>query len=431
MIGASDAKVAILPVVFLALLLYGAIIWLRDRRTSLPTWLAAGLALVVMGTLYLGQYRGHPSELGVHPFAVFGTMPAVVLLKSYVSGGLPAFSGKGLLLSASGVVFGLVGMLAPQLVGLVWALRRGWGRLAPRQIWLLAVLLAGLGLGLALNEPGTVNQLYFLFYGVAAGCVLSAEGLGLAWRSRPAGVAARRLVVFALGWLAVLAAVMEVPLRLTWFHGRQTEAQRYALWYAALFLSVALLYVIARRRLGPTRWPAASLACAAVLTVGFLDAPGDYLAPAVARKGDVVVDPLFKPLSVELYRSLAWVRDHTPSSAVLAVNNQWLGRARTAPYEFNYSAFSERRVFLEGWAYSQGVRDRGFLTASVNPFPERLRLNRAAFLGDRSALTVLKKKFGVRYLLVDPGGGDRVDTRSLMRATRIVHPARVPVFELP
>jgi hypothetical protein len=430
MVGASDAKVAILPVVFGALVLYGAVAWLTDRRVPAAAWMGAALALLVMGTLYLAQYRGHRSELGLHPFAAFDSMPAVVLLKGYAAGGLPAFPGKGFLLSAGAVVFGLTGMLAPQLAGLVWILRRRWRRLEAGQIWLAAVLIAGLGLGLTLSEPGTVNELYFVFYGVLAGCLLSAQGLRLAWQSRPASIGSRRLILILTGWLVAVAALMAAPIWTHLFAGPQKEPHIYLLWYGGLLLGVIGLYAIARRRLGPARWAATFLACAAVLAVGVLDAPGDYLEPAVTGGGRPAVNPLYRPMSPDVYRSLEWVRDHTPFDAVLAVNNQWIGPARTVPHEFNYSAFSERRVFIEGWAYSQGVRDRGFLTANVNPFPERLRLNDAAFLGDGSALAAMKRDYGVRYLLVDPGGGDPVDLPELERSARVVRGGPVPVFEV-
>jgi hypothetical protein len=431
MIGASDAKVVILPLVLVALVLYAAVGWLLDRRIRFAALLAGGLASLVMGAVYVMQYRGHPSELGVHPFAIFGVMPAVALLKAYASGGLPSFPGKHLLVSAGGAVFGLVGFLGPQLAGLAWIVRRRFSKLGLEQLWLLALLGAGLALGLTLGEPGTANQLYFVGYGVAAGCVLSAEGLRIAWTSLAAGTLGPRRGAAAVGiWVVALAGVMLAPLHVFAFSGPQKEPHLYLFWYAGLVIALAVLLIAARRWFGATRRAAALLGCGALVAVGVLDAPGIYLRPALAGTGTSAVNKHFEPMSGELYRSLAWIRDHTPPGAVLAVNNQWLGPGRTKPFEFDYSAFSERRVFLEGWAYSQGVRDRGFLTVNSNPFPERLRLNRTAFLGDGRALAVMKREYGVRYLLVDPSGGDRADVLALERVARLVRATPVPVFAL-
>jgi hypothetical protein len=431
MIGASDAKVVILPVVLVALALYATVSWVVRRRVPFSALTGAGLALLVIGIVYVMQYRGHPSELRVRPFAIFGVMPAVAVLKGYAAGGLPPFPGKHLLLSAGGVVFGLVGFLGAQLVGLVWILRRRVPRFAPEQLWLMALLIAGLVLGLTLSEPGTANQLYFVGYGVIAGCVLSAEGLGVAWANRPARVGSPpRMLAAVAVWVVALAALMWAPLHAWSFSGPQKEPHLYLFWYAGLVIGVGVLLVAARRWLGPTRRIAGLVGCAALVAVGVLDAPGIYLGPALAGTGTPAVSKRFMPVSPELYRSLAWIRDHTPPGAVLAVNNQWLEAGRTKPFDFDYSAFSERRVFLEGWAYSQGVRDRGFLTVNSNPFPDRLRLNRAAFLGDDRALAVMGKEYGVRYLLVDPTGGDRADVAALGRTLRMVHPTPVPVFAL-
>ena len=74
-----------------------------------------------------------------------------------------------------------------------------------------------------------------------------------------------------------------------------------------------------------------------------------------------------------LYGAMAWIRDNTPEDAVIAVNNE-------EGLEFGYAAFTERRTFLGGWAYS----DKASLRTSSdlegieeNPFPDRLALNEA------------------------------------------------------
>ncbi len=61
----------------------------------------------------------------------------------------------------------------------------------------------------------------------------------------------------------------------------------------------------------------------------------------------------------ELHRALTGSATRRRGS-VIAVNNQWIDEANGVPLEFIYSAFSERRVYLEGWA-SRRRRELGTL----------------------------------------------------------------------
>src|SRR4029079_9994018 len=68
MIGASDAKVTILPLLIAALGTYAVWTLLVSRRVPVAVWAAAGLALAVSGVLWLLQYRGHSGLLELDPF---------------------------------------------------------------------------------------------------------------------------------------------------------------------------------------------------------------------------------------------------------------------------------------------------------------------------------------------------------------------------
>ena len=82
-------------------------------------------------------------------------------------------------------------------------------------------------------------------------------------------------------------------------------------------------------------------------------------------------------------------------------------------FEFNYAAFTERRIFPGGWGYSQRSKDDGYTEVSsgrLNPFANRLALNDAVFSdGSPAALETLRDEFGVRYLLVDRVNGPPSD----------------------
>jgi hypothetical protein len=80
------------------------------------------------------------------------------------------------------------------------------------------------------------------------------------------------------------------------------------------------------------------------------------------------------------------------------VNRPGIDRA----YYSAYSAYAERRTFIEGWQYSQrwieAVADGG---SGRHVYDSRLALNKAAFAGDPAALRELYERFGVRFLVLD------------------------------
>ncbi|MEA2305609.1 MAG: hypothetical protein QOH43_2889, partial [Solirubrobacteraceae bacterium] len=432
MVGASDAKITILPLLLVGLGLYAASMGLARRRIPVAVWPAAGLVLLVMAAVYAMQYRGHSSRLGVDPFSAFDGMTAVSLLKRDLSDALPGFPGKASVLSTAGVLFGCVGMLSAQLVGLLWLLRRRGRKLEDHHVWLASLAVAGLLVACALGEPGTQNQLYFLFYGLVAGLLLAGEGLWLAWLARPRFVAgdAARIALLAGAWVAFVVVLMVVPRQFD-FAGSMAESHVYVFWYGGMFIGLGVLYWAARALLGPRRWAAAALASGALVFVGALDTPIDSLYGVTRGQAGSLPGASLSP---DLYEALSWIRDKTPTDAVLAVNNQWYLPGERAPLAFNYAAFGERRVFLEGWAYSQRTYETSYakVAGGFNPFADRLRLNRAAFMrGDVDAIRAMKRHYGVRFLLIDRAIGYHADLPALVRVARIVYrnPAAV-VLEL-
>jgi hypothetical protein len=223
-----------------------------------------------------------------------------------------------------------------------------------------------------------------------------------------------RFTVLIAVFAVLLAVIVVVPEVADLFPGPRELAITYMVRYGLLALALILLYLAGRRWIGPTRWPAAALATVAILLVGALATPFDNLRAAV--DGDSGGASLGKPMSPELYRGLVWIRENTSTDAVLAVNNQWIDSADAVPLEFIYSAFAERRVFLEGWGYSQRTREQGFanVVTGENPFSGRLAVNESAFAdADPEALSVLVGEFGVDYLVVDRFNGIESDISRL------------------
>ena len=136
MVGASDAKITILPLVLGALVLYAGSRWILERRVGVAVLVAIGLTLVISGAVYLLQYQGHSSGLGLNAFATFDDMPAVTSIEAGLRTILPVFRARKRS-CRPGILFGLVGLLLAPLVGLAWIFRRHGLRLGPARAWLL------------------------------------------------------------------------------------------------------------------------------------------------------------------------------------------------------------------------------------------------------------------------------------------------------
>ncbi len=111
-------------------------------------------------------------------------------------------------------------------------------------------------------------------------------------------------------------------------------------------------------------------------------------------------------MTAALYRGLTWVRTHTGTCDVLAVNTHDFRPAGTAGAKvdsgyYYYSAFSERRVFFESWIMTTQALRR------AQPYPALYALNSAATLrGSPAAVRELARR-GVSYILIDKThGGD-------------------------
>ena len=354
-VGASNAKVTILPLLLVALTIFAVWKFIRERRIHRPVLVSMALLLVVGLATYLSQYAGHSSGLRFGPFATFDRMPAVSAVKDYLAGLVDAPL-EGVVLGAGGVLVGFIGLLAGMIALLAWA------RISQRSetVWLLALLLGGLLSMFLLEAPGTGNELYFLFYGIAAGWLAAAFGIRRLWMSRPMELAlGKRAALIFAGWLVLLLIVMRAPFDLSLFSGDDAEVQTLIFSYGGLAITLILLLLAVRKWLTPVGWWTGASICAALLLVGTIGTFSNYVAPAFRSNTEPTV-PTPESLTPARFDALTWIRDHTEKDSVIAVNGG-------NPYNFNYSAFAERSAFLQGWAYTraslrcwirEGNRDR-------------------------------------------------------------------------
>jgi hypothetical protein len=390
--GCSGAKATILPD-----LIGGLAILLLLGRTRRRAAGALLLTAAIFGISYAVLYHGGSGGLKVHLPGSIRAMGFTTILHSKLTG----FPSAGFWTIAT--VLGLVGFCGATLAGIPLALRRKQWRSSP-ELLLLGLLVASLLPFLAFTHKGG-SQNFFTYYGICAACVLSAQGLSVALSAAPASW--RRLAWLGAGWLVVLVAAAVLPYQ---FSSNPPEGRLLALW-----LGLPAIVVVAL--LGAAwRWPArrAALVTTALLVVvlnGALDTPvhvGDaVLRPLVHGRSLYAHDtPDGRGLPPALLEGLAWVREHLPTDAVVAVNNQFSDRRLTSPDYYYYSAFGERRVFLEGWYDTVAAANLSNPDQIPSSFRPRLVLNVAVFWrGSRSALGVMERRYGVGYLLLDLAHG--------------------------
>ncbi len=404
-VGASDAKVTILPGVIVSLGIFG--LWCLLKRRPIPAVVSFGgaMAVVTVGLLYLVQYRGHSNGIAfdlTSGYDVVNDMPAIRLIKDGIESASPHFPGDSVL-SLIAYPLGLAGLLAPQLIGIWFVLRGRAGAVEPVHVWLLSLLASGLLAFLFVADLGQGTQLYFLFYSVTAGSILAAVGWHAAWKTRPEALRGDRLRRTVLPVAGAICLLIAAPFVIGLDDG--DDPDRYVLLYLGFAALLGLSYVVLRRRAGGGT--AALVVAAAVVAVGMIGAPVDRIVPALTDRAAESDERT--GLTPGLHDGLAWVRDETPTDSVIAVDAPGI-------FAFSYAAFAERRTFLGGWGYSQRSRDDGFQEVAAgtsNPFADRLALNAAAFSADPGAVKAMRADHDVRYLIVDLVNGPPVVLESL------------------
>jgi hypothetical protein len=376
---------------------------LREIAGHPLTWCVLLAGVVTIAVYFVLLAGGGAATMSVDPLAFLtqgNTLERAAKAAKKVAGGslyvLPLIAGGGVL---------AVLALAP-LLGAAWAVWRE-RTASDSTALLLATFAVGMLCYAMLGAPGGVEGVFFV-YGYIALLPVAALGLVGLWRRTPAS--ARRASLRACGGLlaiGLLAATLSASLPLT---GRARDA-----WLVAAYLLVAVAAGVAIWRLLPryggafdSRTLRVVACCLPLLTTLALVKPltltgsGAWKTlvgkPIAARDTGVEYG-----MTTPLYEGLLWVRAHTTPCDVLAVNNHYDNAAREESVYFYYSAFTERRIFLESWRYTAGGQTGG------QPYPARFALNeRAVAQGEPRALRELAGR-GVKYVLIDRthGGGAR------------------------
>jgi hypothetical protein len=391
--ASSGAKASSLPVAGVALALTAVVLLIRDRRIP---WAVVGAGLLtacaqLFASAVLYRFNTYGLEVGA-----FSGLARYWDLQS---------GRESWVVVAAVVIAFLVNMQlrGAGVIALLWTTR---GRLAPVQWFLLGGALAGPGLYLLLQQPSLGNE-YFTRAGFACTVVLSAWGFvevyDRARLGRPAAV--------ALGVFAAVLAVVLVAVQFG-YAGSPPASDRPAdqlapllRWTTALaVIGVvgAVLWFLAGRVVPALRGRGGVVALTAVLLVG---APGlvmDMRKSVQNPNGGAYAVVSMPRSRVEAAR---WVRDHSAPDDVLATNVHCLqvisGYCDTRT--FWLSAYAERRVLAEGWAFAPRVAGNAYA-----PFwdPDLLRRNDDAFTAPTAENLGWLRERGVRWLVVDRAIGE-------------------------
>jgi len=390
LLGLSGAKATFVPLFLcgaLALWALRLVFWRRFDRT------AAGLVVVLVGIAAFAQlvlFGGNTGALGFEPM--------MTVEMALVRQGILDTTGNrvamtlallvGWLLYGAGV-FGL-GRL------------RGWRD--RRAIWLLCSIPPGVVVGLVLFRSG-LSQLWFQRSTVGLVVVLSAWGMASLLPSPlPTRTALRLLAVaagagaaaFAAGWL--------------WSseQGRPDQVMVAELVATAAVPGVLLAAALALAMLsksGAVRATWLVVVLAATLGLGSANVYGFAYDTISDPAGPRAPKQLFKPGGAQAAR---WLADHSSPNDIVATNIHCMHPKTDECDNRNFwlSAYSERRVVVEGWGYTVATNESGARSDRISsrvPIPDtrRLAINDAAFdRPSRATISRLVRSYGVSWLFV-------------------------------
>jgi hypothetical protein len=400
--GAGGAKSVVLPLILAGLVLW--VVWERLRGEAvdrLALWLIGLTGFVFLLYTALLYSKG---EAGLHPSLLGGIeqLPVITTLHAEIGGSLPADA----VFWALALPLAVVMYFAAPVLGLAWLRDRTSGSFQPAERLGICLFLAGLPAFFLLRHDFQ-NQDYFATYGIVAATPFAAGGLLNFFNApeRRAALTRGRLVAFGIAWTASVVGLAFLGDRVS-SGGHLLRAD--ALLYTTLLLGVAALALAAWLARGRGRAILSGFAVLAVLLTAAVDVPLDLVPTFRKVLND---EPLYSAEPDGLHpgelQAMEWIRDNLEDEAILAVGNlRSIERRSLGPAARDWPAFTERRTFLEGWAYSQQAYklqhgSEVFLGRKLL-FRHRRRLEQLVFYrGDGSALRQMMDRYGVGYLVVD------------------------------
>lgn len=346
MAGSMLAKGSFMPVFFVGMLL--ATLWLRllrDDKWRRAFWVTA-LSVAVCVPLYLTFYYPHFQGEGTPSISPFAIVKYTEL----------------------------------------------WGRFEPvlRSLWQAGAVRGSVDWTFRAIALLTASMVVVIYLCVSFGTRI----LGMGFYVRRHGV---RMPSGALVVTCIVVGSLAPTYLLSMIDGNQLHFLNSGYPLAGIMGAAGLGHLIFRKRTSAPQRIAQVLAVAMLVVSTWNSA---YAFAVTYRNRNVATAVTSIPIVYEnsdSYAAQRWIRDHTSSMSVLAVSI-FAGDDEQFKRRCDYSAFSERRLFLEGYHY-QRPRDPQELTS------RRALLTAVFRKGEASALKTLNERFGVTHLVVDTSDG--------------------------
>ncbi len=398
----SASKVTVLPFVmagFLGVVVIGLVRRRLERHALVLFGMCAVVFLLARRLIYGDQARGVRWD----PLVLYESRAARLgLADSAQSAGL----GLATLL--------LVVYLVQQLtfaVGMVGLARRGHWQDSRAQ-FLVGAALAGTVASFTFAANANSQQ-HFIRTTPVVLAIASAWGLSVLL---PRGGPRRLPHVLVATALAAAALAMTVEaLGERGLIGLRAHPSTWGLVQPYAFAAIGVLALVAASVVVARRMPQWRGLAGVVAVIGCL---GLGVPSVAALAVDVARDPVpprVEPAPVEPtmigaggIEAARWLRAHSEPDDLVATNRHCIDitARRCDSRMFWLSAFSERGVLLEGWAYQVRTATRAArLDSRICCLPfwnrQRLRTNDAAFQGRSRAVAILRDRYDVRWMVLD------------------------------
>ncbi|MEU9884078.1 hypothetical protein [Sphaerisporangium sp. NPDC051011] len=397
LVSVAGAKAPYLPLLASALAVVTAAEGVRSRRLPRTALTALGMTAGALAFAQVVLFAGARGGMTIDPLSVVRATWAELAGRQATAGLVAGFA--LVYVMCWGVTWcGALGLLARPLL-----------LLRPAVTLMLGLSAAGAALMLLLGSAGDLNQGYFLQSCYPYLAVLAAYGLVTAVRQGRPGI--RAIVVAAVAGTAVAGVVrvacgVQVPLP----PGERSVGL--FLPFAVLLILIGAASLVAASLTEPRRAATWALLVVAVSAAGVPAAWQARVLTHLSHGADSNLNAADHPTPEQIprgaLRAARWLRAHSGPGDLVATNAhcRWGYERPCDSRHFWVSALTERRVLVEGWAYTAANLDRGRrdLPFTERPFWDaaRLRAGDAVFEAPSArAVAALRERYGVRWLVAD------------------------------
>ncbi|AKU15827.1 hypothetical protein [Luteipulveratus mongoliensis] len=395
----SGAKATCLPMMLAGLLLVGVVVLIR-RRPRRTVLIACAITAVALVFAQVVLFRGASQGMWIQPLHLGEYITWKMKLPGH---GLPLVGATALMVISWACAWVGAAFLAGRAT-----------RTDLRVVFLIGCGGSGVAAALMLGHPH-YSEDYFARFAEPFLAIAAAWGLWTVLSRWPARQRARLLLIGATAGVVIAYLARSSTSRPIAYEPTRASYGQLALPYvitvAALIVVGAVAWFVVRRQphVGRTAMVAA-LVTIAVTSLGLIRVPDTAVAVADRPWRKVATPPrATAPIGLGGLAAARWVREHSSPNDLLATNAHWRqpgSRVTRDNRNIWIAAQTERRVLLEGWAYTPPIlaeaARRRIRTHAIGFYdPPLLAANDAAFTRPSNATLGLMRDRHVRYLVVD------------------------------